>query len=126
LILDNAAVVVDRTLKQVGLSDGRHIAYDRLLFATGSRVRRIRCPGADLDGIHYMRGIADVDALRPELQAGRSLAVIGGGYIGLEVAAVASRHGLNVTVFEALDRLMIRAVSPPISQFYEKVHREAG
>ncbi len=126
LILDNAAVVVDRTLKQVGLSDGRHVPYDKLLFATGSRARRIRCPGADLDGIHYMRSIADVDALRPELRPGRKLAVIGGGYIGLEVAAVARKHGLDVTIFEALGRLMMRAVSEPVSQFYERVHREAG
>ena len=126
LILDNAAVHIDRTLKLVGLSDGQHLNYDSLLIATGSRVRRIRCPGADLDGIHCMRGMADVDALQPEFTPGKKLAVIGGGYIGLEVAAVAAKHGLDVTVFEALDRLMQRAVSPPVSAFYEKVHRDAG
>ncbi|HEX4532867.1 MAG TPA: FAD-dependent oxidoreductase [Rhizomicrobium sp.] len=126
LILDTAASVIDRDLKFVGLNDGQHIPYDKLLLATGSRVRRIRCPGADRDGIHYMRGMVDVDALQPEFKPGARLAVIGGGYIGLEVAAVAKKHGLQVTVFEAMDRLMQRAVTPPISAFYEKVHRDAG
>ena len=94
--------------------------------ATGSRVRQIRVPGADLDGVHYLRSIADVDRLRPAFKTGKSLAIVGGGYIGLEVAAVARKYGLDVTVFEALDRVMARAVSPVVSDFYEGVHREAG
>ena len=126
LILGVSAKSIDRTKKTVSLSDGRVLAYDKLLIATGSRVRRIPVPGADLKGIHYLRGIADVDALRPGFEKGARLAVVGGGYIGLEVAAVAVKRGVDVTVFESLDRVMARAVSPQISAFYEDVHRAAG
>ncbi|MBI3678668.1 MAG: FAD-dependent oxidoreductase [Proteobacteria bacterium] len=121
-----AAQSIDRSTKKVTLVDGRTLSYDKLLLATGSRVRLIRVPGADLPGIHYLRSIADVDGLRPTFKTSKHLAVIGGGYIGLEVAAVARKYGLAVTVFEALDRVMARAVSKPISDFYEKVHRDAG
>ncbi len=126
LILGVAATRIDRAGKTVTLNDGRSLAYDKLLLATGSRVRKVTCPGADLPGVHYLRDIADVDALRDVFAPGRRLAVVGGGYIGLEVAAVAVKRGLDVTVFEALDRLMARAVSPPVSAFYEQAHREAG
>jgi 3-phenylpropionate/trans-cinnamate dioxygenase ferredoxin reductase subunit len=97
-----------------------------LLLATGTRVRPIRCAGADLPGIHYLHSIPDVDRLRPALEKGKRLAIVGGGYIGLEVAAVAAKHGLEVTVFEALDRVMARAVSRPVSDFFKKVHQAAG
>jgi len=126
LITGISASAIDRGAKTVSLSDGRSIAYDKLLLATGSRVRKIPVPGADLPGIHYLRGIADVDAMRPAFVPGAKLAVVGGGYIGLEVAAVAAKAGLDVTVFEAVDRVMARAVSPQLSEFYEKVHRDAG
>lgn len=126
LILGATATSLDRASKTVSLSDGRTLAYDKLLLATGSHVRKIRCPGADLAGIHYLRGIADVDGLRAQFEPGKKLAIVGGGYIGLEVAAVAAKRGIEVTVFEAMDRLMARAVSLPISDFYEKVHRAAG
>jgi len=126
LILDVKATAIDRGAKTVRLANGRTIAYDQLLLATGTRVRKLNCPGANLAGIHYLRSIEDVDALHAVFQAGRKLAVIGGGYIGLEVAAVAAKHGLDVTVFEALDRVMARAVSRPVSDFFEAVHRAAG
>src|SRR5579871_3264473 len=126
MILNVAAAKIDRGTKTVKLSDGQSLAYDKLLLSTGSRVRKIRCPGADLSGIHYLRGIADVDALRAVFEQGKKLAIVGGGYIGLEVAAVAGKRGIGVTVFEAMDRLMARAVSVTVSDFYEKVHRAAG
>ncbi|HEX2591413.1 MAG TPA: FAD-dependent oxidoreductase [Rhizomicrobium sp.] len=126
LILGVGATHIDRARKVVVLADGREIAYDKLLIATGSRVRKIPVPGADLPGIFYLRGIADVDALREKFQSVKNLAIVGGGYIGLEVAAVGRKAGLEVTVFEAMDRVMARAVSKPISDFYEKVHRDAG
>ena len=119
LILGVGAKAIDRAKKAVALSDGRALAYDKLLIATGSRVRRIPVPGANLNGIHYLRGIADVDGLRPAFEKGARLAVVGGGYIGLEVAAVAVKRGLDVTVFELLDRVMARAVSPQVSAFFE-------
>ena len=126
LMLGVAATKIDRGTRTVHLADGRELPYEKLLIATGSRVRKIRCPGADLAGIHYLRGIADVDALREAFVPGKKLAIVGGGYIGLEVAAVAAKRGIDVTVFEAMDRLMARAVSVPISDFYDKVHRAAG
>jgi 3-phenylpropionate/trans-cinnamate dioxygenase ferredoxin reductase subunit len=126
VVLNARVHAVDRDGRKIVLADGRSFAYDKLLLATGSRVRRIAVAGADLAGVHYLRDIADVDRLRPHFVKGARLAVVGGGYIGLEVAAVASKHGLEVDVFEFLDRVMARAVSPPVSAFYERVHREAG
>ena len=126
LILGVKATAIDREAKTVRLSDGRTLPYDLLLLATGTRVRKVRCPGVELAEIHYLRSIADVDALQAVFQRGKKLAVVGGGYIGLEVAAVAVKHGLEVTVFEALDRVMARAVSKPVSDFFEAVHRAAG
>jgi 3-phenylpropionate/trans-cinnamate dioxygenase ferredoxin reductase subunit len=126
LILGVTASKIDRAVQKVTLADGRELPYDKLLLTTGSRVRPIRCPGAELSGIHYLRGIDDVDALRALVGEGKKLAIVGGGYIGLEVAAVAAKRGVEVTVFEAMDRLMARVVSVPISDFYAKVHRAAG
>lgn len=126
LILGIAALGIDRRARTVDLADSRKIGYDRLLLATGSRVRCISVAGAELPGVHYLRGIADVDRLRGAFRKDARLAVVGGGYIGLEVAAVAVKHGLEVVVFESLDRLMARAVSRDVSTFYERVHRQAG
>ncbi|MGD0193014.1 MAG: FAD-dependent oxidoreductase [Rhizomicrobium sp.] len=126
MILGVSAMSINRDNRTVLLADGRQLSYDTLLLATGTRVRRISIPGAHLAGIHYLRGIADVDGLRANFAPGRKLAIVGGGYIGLEVAAVAVKHGLDVTVLEALDRVMARAVSRPLSDFYERVHRDAG
>jgi len=126
LLLGVSATAIDRGAKSVTLSDRRAITYDQLLLATGTRVRPIPVPHAHLSGIHYLRGIADVDALRAVFQPGKRLAIVGGGYIGLEVAAVAAKAGLEVRVFEALNRLMARAVSPAVSEFYAKVHADAG
>lgn len=126
LMLSTRAAAIDRAAKTVALADGRRLTYDKLLLATGSRARRLNCPGAELSGVHYLRGIADVDALQSNFQPSKRLAVVGGGYIGLEVAAVAAKHGLAVIVFEALERVMARAVSKPVSDFFEAVHGAAG
>ncbi len=126
LILSSSVTALDRSSKTVRLSDGRSLSYNKLLLATGSRIRPISVKGADLKGIYYLRNIADVDALRDVFLPGKKIAIVGGGYIGLEVAAIAVKHGLDVTVFEALDRVMQRAVSPQISAFYEQTHRDAG
>jgi len=126
LLLGARAEWIDRHTQRVILADKRALAYDLLLLATGARARRIKCDGAGLAGIHYLRSIADVDALQAVLAPGKRLAVVGGGYIGLEVAAVAVKHGLEVTVFEALERVMARAVSTPVSDYFEAVHRAAG
>ena len=126
LLLNARAEAIDRAAHTVRLADGRVLAYDKLMLATGTRVRKLTCPGADLPGVFYLRDIADVDAIQPVFTAGAKLAVVGGGYIGLEVAAVGAKRGLDVTVFEAMDRLMARAVSPQLSAFYASEHEKAG
>ena len=126
VLLNKRATRLDRAAKRVQLSDGANVPYDRLLIATGARVRTLPLRGANLEGVHYLRGIADVDAIRPHLVPGQRLAVVGGGYIGLEVAAVAVKRGVDVTVIEAADRVMVRAVTPRMSAFYEQAHRSQG
>jgi 3-phenylpropionate/trans-cinnamate dioxygenase ferredoxin reductase subunit len=126
LILNSSATAIDRTAKTVSLEDGRVLPYDKLLLATGTRVRKLACPGADLPGVHYLRDIADVDGLQDVFKSGARLAIVGGGYIGLEVAAVGAKRGLDVTVFETADRLMARAVSQPVSDFYAAEHLRVG
>jgi 3-phenylpropionate/trans-cinnamate dioxygenase ferredoxin reductase subunit len=126
LILNTQAKRVDPAERTVELADGRKLSYGKLLLTTGARARRLRCPGADLPGVHYLKTIADVDGLQAVFQAGKRIAIVGGGYIGLEVAAVGAKRGLDVTVFEAMDRLMARAVSPQLSDFYAREHEKAG
>src|ERR1700730_11651860 len=106
LRLSLAAEALDRRAKTVRLSDGTKLSYDRLLLTTGARVRKLPVSGAALPGVYYLRGIADVDTLRQQFRPGARLAVVGGGYIGLEVAAVAVKHGLKVSVIEAAERVM--------------------
>ena len=126
LILNTRAVAIHRAEKTVELGDGRRLSYDKLLLATGTRVRKLNCPGAELPGVHYLRDIVDVDGLQAVFAAGKKIAIVGGGYIGLEVAAVGAKRGLDVTVFEAMDRLMARSVCAPVSDFYAAEHEKAG
>jgi 3-phenylpropionate/trans-cinnamate dioxygenase ferredoxin reductase subunit len=126
LLINTSVSAIHRAERVVELSNGRKLDYDKLLLATGARVRRLRCPGANLPGVHYLKTIADVDGLQEVFQAGKRIGIVGGGYIGLEVAAVGAKRGLDVTVFEAMDRLMARAVSPALSDFYAREHEKAG
>lgn len=126
LMLGVRATQVDLQARSVTLATGDRLAYETLAFTTGSRVRRLTTPGADLPGIFYLRGIADVKAIQPHFEAGKRIVIVGGGYIGLEVAAVAAKRGLNVTVVEALERCLQRVTSKLMSDFFEGVHREAG
>jgi 3-phenylpropionate/trans-cinnamate dioxygenase ferredoxin reductase subunit len=112
--------------RRVRLDDGRTLAFDRLLLATGSRVRRLDVPGAALAGVHYLRTLADADSIVASLAPGARVLLVGAGYIGLEVAAVVRTRGHEVTVLEAADRVMSRTVSPEISAFYDACHRAAG
>jgi len=112
--------------RRVRLRDGRTLAYDRLLLATGSRARVLAIPGADLPGVHYLRTITDVDGILAALAPSGRIVLIGAGYIGLEVAASARQRGFDVTVLEAADRVMSRTVSREVSAFYEACHRAAG
>ena len=120
------AVKLDCKAQRVDVADGSHFEYERLLLATGSQPRLLPVPGAELAGVYYLRTAADVDRLRGELRAGRRGVIVGGGYIGLEVAATCRELGLEVTVVEAQDRVMKRVVSPPVSKFYENEHSRHG
>jgi 3-phenylpropionate/trans-cinnamate dioxygenase ferredoxin reductase subunit len=126
VLLDTRIDVIDRALHQVRTSAGHHLAYDKLVLATGARPRLLQCPGADLAGVHYLRTIADVNGIREQLRTGARLVIVGAGYIGLEVAAVAATLGADVTVIEMADRVMSRVVSPQLSAFYQQEHTAHG
>ena len=116
LLLGQRAERIDREGRAVILADGSRLSYSTLVLATGSRPRELPLPGAGLSGAFYLRSIADVDAIRARLARAKSLVVIGGGYIGLELAAVAAKLGLGVTVLEQAPRLMARGVGPVVSR----------
>ena len=126
LRLGARAVRIDREAKEVRFADGAAAAYDFLVLATGARVRKLNVPGADLQGVGYLRDIDDVEALKARFRPGANLTIVGAGYIGLEVAAVAAKRGLNVTVLEVADRVMSRVTSPTVSHFFEDLHRANG
>jgi 3-phenylpropionate/trans-cinnamate dioxygenase ferredoxin reductase subunit len=117
---------IDRASHTLKTSAGGTFRYGKLVLATGGRPRRLAIPGADLQGLHVMRSIADVDALRPAFIPGSRLVIAGGGYIGLEVAAVAAKYGLDVEVVEFAPRLLARVAGPELSAFYEAAHRAHG
>ena len=117
---------ISRREQRLRLDDGSNVPYDALLIATGSRPRALAAPGADLDGVYFLRTIADVERIRADWQPGKRLVIVGGGYIGLEVAATARELGLEVTVLEMADRVMNRVVCPQLSAFYESEHARHG
>lgn len=117
---------IDRDGKTLQLDNGSTVSYDKLVLATGSRVRELPIPGNELDGVHYLRSIADVENIQPAFKAGARLVIVGGGYIGLEVAAVGRKKGLEVTVLETEERVMNRVVAPAISEFFQQMHTQEG
>lgn len=119
-------IAIDRVDHRLALADGSHLTYGKLIIATGGRPRTLPLPGAELGGLHVMRSIADVDKLRPEFLQGKRLVIVGAGYIGLEVAAVAIKTGLQVEIVEFAPRALARVAGPELSAFYERVHSEAG
>lgn len=126
LKLGTEVVAVDPEAKIASLSDGSAVAYGDLIWAAGGDPRRLACPGADLAGVHGVRTRADADAIMAQLDAVTRVVVIGGGYIGLEAAAVLRKLGKDVTLIEALDRVLARVAGPVLSQFYEAEHRAHG
>ena len=112
--------------RRVRLDDGRALSWDRLVLATGSRVRRTGLPGDGLAGVHYVRTIGDIDALADRFQPKAKVVIVGAGYIGLETAAVAVGRGLDVTVLEAFDRVLARVVCEEVAGFFHSRHTEAG
>lgn len=117
---------IERDTRTVRLSTGEHLSYDRLVVATGSSPRRLICPGSSLDNIRYLRSIEDAWAIQERFAAGKRLVVVGGGFVGLEVAACARQAKLDVTVVEASDRLLARMVPAEIAGLLAKRHAGEG
>ena len=126
LKLGTKAIKVDIDTKKVDLSDGTTISFDKLVFATGSRVRKLDFPGKDLNSVHYLRGLDDAEKIKSNLEFSNNIVIVGAGYIGLEVAAIATKKGIAVTVVEMADRVMNRTVDPQISDYYKKLHENNG
>ncbi len=126
LRLEASAAAIEPARHRVVLGSGVSLPYSRLLIATGARSRGLPLAGAEFPGVFTLRSIADVDAIRASLAQAERVVVIGGGYIGLEVAAVARSRGRPVTVLEGQDRVMARVVSPEVSRFFEALHCERG
>ncbi len=117
---------LDRSSSEVITSDGDRLSYDSLILATGGEARRIPIPGADLPGVFVLRNLAEADALSEALKTAGRIAIIGAGYIGLEVAASVRKRGHEVTVLEAADRPMARTASPLLSGWFGAIHRGYG
>jgi 3-phenylpropionate/trans-cinnamate dioxygenase ferredoxin reductase subunit len=117
---------VDPAAHTVACADGTTIGYGTLIWAAGGHPRRLACEGGNLAGVHSIRTRADVDQLLGELGNAARIVVIGGGYIGLEAAAALTKFGKQVTVVEALDRVLARVAGEPLSRFYEAEHRAHG
>jgi 3-phenylpropionate/trans-cinnamate dioxygenase ferredoxin reductase component len=127
LLLGTEVTAVDAQAHSVTLSNGETLGYDHLVWAAGGDPRRLSCPGAALAGVHGVRTREDCDRLMGEIDGGvRHVAVIGGGYIGLEAAAVLTKMGCQVTLLEALPRVLARVAGPELSAFYEGEHRAHG
>jgi len=121
---------IDRAARTIMLSDGRTLAYRALILALGGRARSLSAVlkgiPASLANLHSIRTLDDVDRLKPQLAPRKRMVIVGGGYVGLEIAAVATKLGLEVCVLERLPRVLARVTAPQVSAFYEKIHREAG
>ena len=113
---------IDRARKEVEIHDGTRVAYDHLALTTGARVRKLDCPGATLDAVHYLRDLSDARRLAGSMHKAQRAVVIGGGYIGLEAAASLRQQGIDVTVVETEPRLLARVASPWMSDFMLLVH----
>jgi 3-phenylpropionate/trans-cinnamate dioxygenase ferredoxin reductase subunit len=126
ILMNRRVTAVDPAAKSVTTQDGATLRYGTLVWAAGGAPRRLSCGGADLAGVHAIRTRADVDRLEAELPATQRVVVIGGGYIGLEAAAALSKFGKQVTILEALDRVLARVAGETLSRFFEDEHRAHG
>jgi 3-phenylpropionate/trans-cinnamate dioxygenase ferredoxin reductase subunit len=117
---------VDAQARTLTTADGETFGYGELVWTGGGRARRLDCPGSDLSGVHAVRTRIDVDRLRAEMTMAERVVVVGGGYIGLEAAAVMIKAGLAVTVLESQDRVLARVAGEVLSRFFEAEHRAHG
>ena len=127
LHLGKAITKIDAEAREIAMSDGETATYGQLIWAAGGNARRLSCPGGHLEGVHAVRDKSDVDRLMQELSDGvRRIVVVGGGYIGLEAAAVLRKLKCEVVVIEALDRVLARVAGEDLSRFFEEEHRRQG
>lgn len=120
------ATALDTAARQLSLSDGNTVGYDGLVLCTGARVRTLTIPGAEDSRVCYLRGLDDAARLKTRLEAANRVVILGAGFIGLEVAAIARKAGREVTVLEAQSRVLQRVVAPIVSTFFEALHRDHG
>jgi 3-phenylpropionate/trans-cinnamate dioxygenase ferredoxin reductase component len=126
LLCGERVVGISRAEKQIEIASGGNLSYDSLVLAVGASNRRLPVSGGDLDGVLYLRSLAEAIFIKKRIEESQRIVVIGGGFIGLELAAVASALGKSVTVIEALPRLMARVVAPIISDFFRELHTSRG
>ncbi len=125
-LLNTRVEAIDRDNKSLSLDNGESLSYDKLALTVGSRVRKVDLPGVDLGGIYYLRDANDVEQIKTRVAAGKKAVIVGGGYIGLETAAVLRKLGMEVTVLEMMERVLQRVTAPEVSEFYDRVHRQEG
>ncbi len=126
LCLGSKVTAINHVEKTVLLANDEVLSYDHLILATGARARELQVPGHDLDGVLYLRDLSQAQRLRTALAAARHIAIIGGGYVGLEVASAARALGIAVTVIERESRLLARVASPQVASFYRELHQKQG
>jgi len=126
LIANERAVTVETVRRRIRLRSGSPIQYDKLVLAVGASNRLLPVPGAELDGVLYLRSLDEAVFLKQRLASAQNVIVVGGGFVGLELAAVASSFGKSVTVIEALPHLMSRVVAPIISEYFDALHASKG
>jgi 3-phenylpropionate/trans-cinnamate dioxygenase ferredoxin reductase component len=126
LLTGRRVLSIDRTAKMVALEDGQQLSYQKLALCTGARARPASIRGVGSPGVFYLRTLADVDGIRANISPGKSAVIIGGGYIGLEAAAVLRGLGMAVTLLELEARVLSRVCASEVSTFYAEVHREEG
>jgi 3-phenylpropionate/trans-cinnamate dioxygenase ferredoxin reductase component len=126
LLLGRLVTLVDRDAHEVELDTGERIGYAKLLLATGASPRHLRLPGADLEGVHYLRRAEDSDRLREAISAGGRIVVVGGGWIGLETAAAARESGCDVTVIDPHPAPLLAALGTEMGAFFARLHLHHG
>lgn len=126
LLCGERVVGISRAEKQIEIASGGNLSYDSLVLAVGASNRRLSVPGGDLEGVLYLRSLAEAIFIKKRIEESQRIVVIGGGFIGLELAAVAGALGKSVTVIEALPRVMARVVAPIISEFFHELHTSRG
>ena len=117
---------IDRQQQKITLNDDTQLNYDKLALCLGARVRRAGLTGENLAGVHYLRNIADIQAIKPYVVQGKRAVIIGGGYIGLETAASLKKLGMDVVVLEMAERVLQRVTAPEMSEFYTRIHQQQG